>query len=386
MKLAPRKPKEIPSPRNVRNGGVWLEKCGLLPRLKGKMYDARRAIWRIRWFDPLTGKRRSWSRQQWRKRDAKAAQAQVRAQLSEWTSKHRITWRKFVEMDLDWLDSHRRASTVEKYDLVYRYITNGMEPVWLDDVNYRLCELYIQQRLICNAPATANTDLRLLRAAWNRAIRRGWTTEVNPITQALFVDEVDTYHETVNPLEFARLVQAAPNLDWLTILHLGYHSGLRIGEILALENRDLYLDDDPPRLVIRNKKHHPTKSGHNRTIVASRSLMNHLSYMLCTWDLRQYRKGRIVKSTSLKPTLDTHPRASDGFRKICEQAGLTLGPKQKARFTLHDLRRSALTRWSKAGMDIADLKAVAGHSSIETTLKYYLTIDSKKQADIIGKE
>ena len=47
-------------------------------------------------------------------------------------------------------------------------------------------------------------------------------------------------------------------------------------------------------------------------------------------------------------------------------------------FTLHDLRRSCITNWSKM-LPIQTVQHLAGHSSIETTRKYYLSV---QQSDL----
>jgi integrase len=47
-------------------------------------------------------------------------------------------------------------------------------------------------------------------------------------------------------------------------------------------------------------------------------------------------------------------------------------------FTLHDLRRSCITNWAKS-LPIQAVQQLAGHSNIETTRKYYLSV---QQADL----
>ena len=42
--------------------------------------------------------------------------------------------------------------------------------------------------------------------------------------------------------------------------------------------------------------------------------------------------------------------------------------------TFHDLRRTAITNWFYAGLEITEVMRLAGHSKYETTLKYYLSV------------
>ena len=64
-----------------------------------------------------------------------------------------------------------------------------------------------------------------------------------------------------------------------------------------------------------------------------------------------------------------------GFRRIVKVAGKTvpslIDGDKKPTVSLHDLRRTCLTIWSR-GVSIQDVMRLAGHSSVTTTQKYYL--------------
>jgi integrase len=47
-----------------------------------------------------------------------------------------------------------------------------------------------------------------------------------------------------------------------------------------------------------------------------------------------------------------------------------------AECTIHDLRRSAITNWAQS-LPIQVVQALAGHSNITTTRKYYLAVRSE---------
>ena len=42
--------------------------------------------------------------------------------------------------------------------------------------------------------------------------------------------------------------------------------------------------------------------------------------------------------------------------------------------TFHDIRRTAITNWFYAGLEINEVMRLAGHSKIETTVDYYLAV------------
>ncbi|UCE49389.1 MAG: site-specific integrase, partial [Phycisphaerales bacterium] len=57
------------------------------------------------------------------------------------------------------------------------------------------------------------------------------------------------------------------------------------------------------------------------------------------------------------------------FEAIRKRAGV-------AKCTIHDLRRSAITNWARH-LPIQLVQELAGHSSINTTRKYYLAVQSE---------
>jgi integrase len=55
------------------------------------------------------------------------------------------------------------------------------------------------------------------------------------------------------------------------------------------------------------------------------------------------------------------------FNEIRTKAGIKKG-------TFHDLRRTAITNWFYAGLEITEVMRLAGHSKYETCLSYYLSV------------
>ena len=55
------------------------------------------------------------------------------------------------------------------------------------------------------------------------------------------------------------------------------------------------------------------------------------------------------------------------FLKILERASIDSG-------TFHDLRRTCITNWFAHGLSEFEVMVLAGHSSFETTRKFYLAV------------
>jgi len=73
-----------------------------------------------------------------------------------------------------------------------------------------------------------------------------------------------------------------------------------------------------------------------------------------TWSLRDANNSVINGFTGM-------------FKEIKTKAGIKKG-------TFHDLRRTAITNWFYAGLEITEVMRLAGHSKYDTTLKYYLAV------------
>ena len=69
---------------------------------------------------------------------------------------------------------------------------------------------------------------------------------------------------------------------------------------------------------------------------------------------------------TLKPDADLVNNVLRKLKTRCRHAGIK-------EFSIHDLRRSCITNWAKR-LPIQTVQYLAGHSSIETTRKYYLSV------------
>lgn len=74
------------------------------------------------------------------------------------------------------------------------------------------------------------------------------------------------------------------------------------------------------------------------------------------------------------------------FRRILDSAGVKDA-------TFHDLRRTCITEWLESGLKPHEVMALAGHSDVDTTMKYYVNtrsdlLDKARQAssEILNKK
>ena len=148
----------------------------------------------------------------------------------------------------------------------------------------------------------------------------------------------------VEPEQYSKALDACRDARWEAMVKIGYFSGLRLGEILALEWNDL--DFNKKMIHVRNKSGHKTKSRKNRSIPMFGDI-----------------------------ELDVK-NASRNFQRILKQAEL-VDEQGDSLVTMHNLRDTFITNLLQTGTDPKTVQILAGHSSVVTTLKYYAGVRVK---------
>lgn len=181
--------------------------------------------------------------------------------------------------------------------------------------------------------------------------------------------------QVLNREEMQRLLIQAKHEGYYELFLLELSTGLRIGELLALQWDDLNFTTGELKIdkqVLRGNHDpavtEPKTKASIRTVILPPSVLN---------ALKEYRKT--VNSRWLFPS----PRRNDAplapntvqqrFGLILEHAGI-----KKIRF--HDLRHTFATNALKHGMDVKTLSTIIGHISSRTTLNVYAHVtDEMKQ-------
>jgi site-specific recombinase XerD len=161
-----------------------------------------------------------------------------------------------------------------------------------------------------------------------------------------------TLPSVLSPAEVLQLLNAAaPGRDRV-LLQVAYGCGLRLNELLHLHVRDI----DSGRMVLHI---HQGKGRKDRLVPLSLGLLHELRayWRLCrprTWLFPGHQPERALTDGGVQRL----------FRRVAHRAGLT------KRCSMHTLRHSYATHLLEAGVDLLTLKAVLGHTSLETTARY----------------
>lgn len=151
--------------------------------------------------------------------------------------------------------------------------------------------------------------------------------------------------------EVIDLLRVTKNLKHRTILALLYSSGLRVGEAIDLQLKDI--DLDRRQLIVKKGK-----GRKDRFVVLAESFIPLFSNYYMTYSPKQYAfenpKGGKYSATSIRSFL----------KRYCKLA------KISKRVTPHTLRHSYATHLIENGVGLRFVQDLLGHSKPETTMIY----------------
>ncbi len=193
------------------------------------------------------------------------------------------------------------------------------------------------------APATVNRHLVLLHSALRLADRNGYFHRLQS-RKVSVLRENNERDRICTEEEYEKLTGAASPKIRLAII-LGYHTGMRLGEIAELQSKQVDLKEKMIRLESAD-----TKTGKPRQIPLATPVVEALKAWPTPID------GVLFGGTS-------RDALSSGFRKLCKKTKIT-----GLRF--HDLRHTALTNLRRAGVDLFTLQAISGHKTLKVLARY----------------
>ena len=152
--------------------------------------------------------------------------------------------------------------------------------------------------------------------------------------------------------EVLRLIQAAATGRDRLVLQIAYGCGLRLSELTHLRVADI----DSARMVIHVRQ---GKGGKDRLVPLSPRLLEELRayWRMCRprdWLFPGQKPGQPLNGSHLQRRF-SQTRRKAGLSKHC---------------SMHTLRHSYATHLLEAGVDLATLKMLLGHRSLETTSRY----------------
>lgn len=190
--------------------------------------------------------------------------------------------------------------------------------------------------------------------------------------------------------KFLAVVDAQPE-KWRAAFLTLLGTGLRIGELLALEWSDVDLDADiihVSKTVSTTKTegiivNEPKTAASKASVPIPEVVRNALKQHKASQAAYILKKGNRYKNRKLVFGSDTgtlmYPRNFQRkFAQLRKKAGI-------AENTLHDLRHTFATRLLEAGEDIRTIQVLLRHSNIKTTANVYAHVTRKLKTQAVGK-
>lgn len=161
-----------------------------------------------------------------------------------------------------------------------------------------------------------------------------------------------TLPSVLNKEEVVKIFKAISNKKHLAMLLLAYSAGLRLGEIVRLQIKDI----DSKRMLIHIRG---AKGKKDRMVTLSEIMLAHLREFVALYQPKVYLfEGQIEGDHYSERSL----------QQVFSDAKKKANIKKQA--SMHTLRHSYATHLLEAGTDIHLIQMLLGHHNIKTTLKY----------------
>jgi integrase len=211
-------------------------------------------------------------------------------------------------------------------------------------------EAFRQERSKGRAVATVNVDHSYLKHMLRQAMRRDLVTR-NVASLVSAPKPKNARSRVLDPEEWSRLYGSAP-VWFKPVLLTGYHTGMRLEEILTLTwDR---VDVEKGRIFLPG---HLTKTGQERLVPLTQPLRQEFQRLRALDGVLRIQ-GLVFHKNGKKRT-----HTYRDVQRLCEE--------QKIEdFVFHDLRHCAVTNLADSGVDIETIMKIVGHSSVEMFLRY----------------
>ncbi len=368
----------------------------------------KKKTWVVRWFgeyDLATGKQKRYSKSFKKKRDAEAFKLQKEVEFGEGQRRDKpeeITLKDFCRSYMECLTV--KPETVKLYDNTNRRLLNYFgDRILLRQVTALTAERFIASLKPLSGKGELSTStrhrvLRNCRTMFNKAV--AWEIlNRNTFANVSTVKVVTRGWHYMTPLEYKRLLNAAPSLRWQAFYALCYTVALRLGEALSILWTDI--DYEKRQVKVQNRPGTATmppfeiKDKDSRIVDLPQQSIDILEdlYTYCKatqtkspyivldkeqyervkvkW--QRYRKGRRAwKNQNLLNNVLTN------FKRHLKKAGIK--PEEGRTLSVQTLRKSCIQNWANNITNPEVVRVLAGHSDLKTTMQYYCQIDSDQRA------
>lgn len=343
----------------------------------------------MRYLDPLTNKHVSRSTRTTRKSEADKAAGAWQSELREgrYKSLCRMTWAEFREKYEAEVLPGLADGTGECKATVMNHLEKAIAPQRVADLTTaRLSAFVAKLRAEGMKDTTLAGQVAHLNPILRWAVKQGYLRSMPDIEKPKRAKGVNRAMRgrPVTGEELERMLDKVPAIRkrqperWQRLIRGLYLSGLRLGEALALswdDGAEIMVDGSGkyPALRIRAEAE---KAHRDRLLPIAPEFAE---FLLAIPEAR--RHGLVFGIKGPDGPLSTK-RASRYISLIGKAAKVVIDKAEDRYATAHDLRRSFGSRWAPR-VTPAVLRDLMRHSSITTTMSYYVDLNAENVGDVL---
>lgn len=340
-------------------------------------------------IDPLTGKEKRTNRKGF-KSQAEAKRALARLMAGAEVVK--VKYPTFKEVYLDWLEIYKdtvKASTYARTEDAFRiHILPYFSNYLVDKVTVKHCQDWVNIK--AKEIVKYKEYSRYLKKVFDFAISRGYRKD-NPCNNLIYPKmiakkskEIDVIWTKEELNEFLNFVENEKSLEWFAFFRLLAYTGMRRGEILALEWSDLNFTSKSLTISKSRKRTKDgevtgdTKTGQPRTI----NIDDETLKILLDWKKLQFNiQGRqeiMFTNTTGGYMLLNHPLKT--LNSVIKKHNLK--PIDIHRF--RHIHATMLILSNKNENSLGAIMERLGHTDIRTTMNIYNHIVEEEKEEVLN--
>jgi integrase len=261
------------------------------------------------------------------------------------------------------LETKRHLRTAAKYrQQLDQHVIPYFQGKPVEAIASEDCLAYYNSRLDGEAAvSTVNGEMACLKSLFSEAGRAG-LIQINPVKGIKLLNPNNVRDRILSNEETARLFAAAEQIEDFVrpLFHVLFHSGMRLGEALALEWADIEFEHQ--RIIIRR-----SKSGEGRNVPLREVLVDEI----IRW--KPQARGSRWLFPARYDTSQPMQSIRKGWLRLCAEAGVM-------NLTPHDLRHNFTSVLQAKGVADSVIMAITGHKTHVMLHRYSHSADASKQA------
>lgn len=309
-----------------------------------------------------------WVRFQWRGQEIRrSARTSLKGEAREYLAELQAQYRKldvggrprtpFRQAAIAYIEQHvsqKKQSTIAFYQRTLKVVLDEFGSLYLDEITRAKISAFEARKLRTLSPSTVKHYRATLSGLFQVALRHDWV-DTNPCRALDPIQVNNARHRFLTAAEWTRLKSGLPD-PLLGVAEVCVLRGMRIGEVLALQWRDVDLDDDT--ITIRDSKSNKPR------VIPLEGARDPI--------IRQTPKSAYVFATATGAKM----RQDDASRRI----GRAAAKVSIKNFRPHDLRHTFASWYMQRGGDLYRLQLILGHSSPTMTQRYaHLQVDDLRE-------